>query len=43
MWLVLRTAILLPLALAIAVLVLLAIGLRVTCLNLMRKRPCVAL
>jgi hypothetical protein len=43
MWLVLRTAILLALTLAIAVLVLLAIGLRVGCLNLMRRRPCVAL
>lgn len=43
MWLVLRTAILLPVALAIAVLVLLAIGMRVACLNLMRRRPCVAL
>lgn len=43
MWLVLRTAILLPVALAIAVLVLLAIGMRVACLNLKRRRPCVAL
>jgi len=43
MWSVLRTAILLPLALAIAVLVLLAIGMRFACLNLMRRRPCVAL
>ena len=43
MWLLLRTVLLLPLALAIAVLVLLAIGLRVACNNLMRERPCAAL
>jgi hypothetical protein len=43
MWLVLRTAILLPLALAIAVLVLLAIGVRIACLELLRRRPCLAL
>jgi hypothetical protein len=43
MWLLLRTVILLPLAVAIAVLALLAIGLRVACLNLMRSRPCTAL
>ena len=43
MWLVLRAAILLPLALASAALVLLAIGMRVACLHLLRRRPCLAL
>jgi hypothetical protein len=38
-----RTVILLPLALAIAILVLLAIGIRVACLGLLRSRPCAAL
>jgi hypothetical protein len=43
MWVLLRTVLLLPLVLAIAVLVLLAIGLRVACNNSMRERPCAAL
>jgi len=43
MWLVLRTAMRLPFALALVALVVLAIGMRVACLRLMRSRPCVAL
>ena len=39
----LRMVLLVPLLPAIAVLVLLAIGLRVTCQNLLRERPCAAL
>ena len=42
LWL-LRTVILFPVVVAIAVLVLLGIGLRMTCRNLMRERPCAAL
>jgi hypothetical protein len=42
MWLLLRTVILLPMVVAIAALVLLAIGLRVACHNLTRERPCAA-
>jgi len=43
MTLLLRTVILMPLGLAIAVLVLLSIGIRVACLGLLRSRPCAAL
>jgi hypothetical protein len=40
---VLRIMLLLPTALALAVVLLLAIGLRVACDNLQRERPCAAL
>ena len=39
----LRSVLLVPALLGIAVLVLLAIGLRVSCQHLMRERPCAAL
>jgi hypothetical protein len=42
MWLLLRTVIVLPMVVALAVVVLLAIGLRVACQNLVRERPCIA-
>ena len=40
---VLRIVLLLPAALAIAAVLLLAIGLRMACHNLQRERPCAAL
>jgi hypothetical protein len=40
---ILRTVLLLPATLAIAVVLLLAIALRVACTNLLRDRPCAAL
>jgi len=39
-WLLLRTVILTPLVLAIAILVLLAIGVHVTCHKLFRRHTC---
>jgi hypothetical protein len=40
---VLRTAIRAPLVLGIALLMLVAIGVRLACLELLRSRPCLAL